>query len=220
MITNFTIIKIGFTLLKLAMFGCFSNYKCVSNKAMLVARSGTAIESARVKHWLLQFDGGSRGNPGRGGSGAVIYAKYSDGVLKETWYGHQFLGYFGITNNVAEYVGLIAGLKQCVKMKLPSLIVQGDSQLVIRQLEGTNLVKNKNLIVLHSVAKQLLDQIPDVSLHHIPRELNKRADELSNMAMELESTFSLMHDCTSAKGTELFILAKNPPSKETTDNSM
>ena len=135
--------------------------------------------------YLLQFDGGSRGNPGLGGSGAVLYLKSPSGEIKEMWYTTAFLGTSGVTNNVAEYCGLIEGLKQAVQMKVESLEIQGDSLLVINQLRGEYKVKNKKLSVLYATAKELLNQIPFTGFNHIPRELNQRADQLSNAAMDL-----------------------------------
>eukprot|EP01035_Chromulina_nebulosa_P030573 gene30573-40629_t len=135
--------------------------------------------------YLLQFDGGSRGNPGLGGSGAVLYLKNPSGGVQEMWYTTAFLGTSGITNNVAEYCGLIEGLKQAVQMKIQSLEIEGDSLLVINQLRGEYKVKNKKLSVLYDTAKELLNQIPFTVLSHIPRELNQRADQLSNAAMDL-----------------------------------
>tara|TARA_B110000091_G_C13352286_1_gene284843 strand:+ start:174 stop:395 length:222 start_codon:yes stop_codon:yes gene_type:complete len=72
----------------------------------------------------MQFDGGSRGNPGPGGSGAVIYQVTDSGEMLELWNGYWYLG--TVTNNQAEYSGLIEGLKQGVSMKLDQLKIEGD----------------------------------------------------------------------------------------------
>jgi ribonuclease HI len=143
--------------------------------------------------WLLQFDGGSRGNPGSGGSGAVLYfnSGYFPGIsetLDEKWHMYNFLGDKDVTNNMAEYSGLIDGLTQAVAMKLDSLKIQGDSQLVIRQLQGTYKVGALHLKPLHAEAVRLLAKIPTYCLEHIPRDLNSRADELSNIAMDSMQT--------------------------------
>ena len=135
--------------------------------------------------YLLQFDGGSRGNPGLGGSGAVLYIKNSSEEIQELWSTAAFIGASGVTNNVAEYCGLLEGLKQAVQMEVKYLEIEGDSQLVINQLRGEYKVKNKRLLTLYDTAKDLMKQIPYIKLNHIPRELNKRADQLSNAAMDL-----------------------------------
>jgi ribonuclease HI len=64
-------------------------------------------------------------------------------------------------------------------------MIEGDSQLVIRQVEGAYKVRSKNLISLHQTAIELLRKIPSTILRHIPRAVNRRADELSNIAMDL-----------------------------------
>jgi len=141
---------------------------------------------------LMQFDGGSRGNPGAGGSGVVIYKvkeiseTYLDATdLVEIWYGCFYLGATGITNNVAEYLGLIHGLKQCLQMKINHLIVEGDSQLVIRQVEGLYKIKNPELLKLHTEAVELSKGFEKIHFLYVPRAFNSRADELANMALDL-----------------------------------
>ncbi len=149
--------------------------------------------------WILQFDGGSRGNPGISGCGAVIYAtNIESNQQKEIWNGHKFLG--TTTNNVAEYQALILGLKQGIKMGLPNLTVQGDSQLVIKQIKGEYRTTKSHLLQLKSQAKDLLQRIPQYTLVHIPRALNSRADKLSNVAMDRKDDVCvdvLMSDHTS-----------------------
>jgi ribonuclease HI len=146
---------------------------------------------------ILQFDGGSRGNPGIGGSGAVIYRlkeetrsyDYGD-EFTEVWSGSFFLGEKGITNNVAEYFGLIHGLEKCIDMELKNLVVEGDSQLVIRQIEGTYKIKSPELIKLHAKVMQLVQQIEFIRFSSVPRAMNSRADELANIAMDLRANKS------------------------------
>ena len=140
--------------------------------------------------YILQFDGGSRGNPGSAGSGAVMYSVSARG-REEVWSGYWYLG-DGVTNNVAEYVGLIQGLEQ-VKASLGArkagkveLLIQGDSKLVICQVTGEWKTKNMNLKPFNERAKRALSLLPSnvlPRLEHIPREQNSRADELSNVAM-------------------------------------
>jgi ribonuclease HI len=166
------------------------------------------------KYWTLQFDGGSRGNPGFGGSGSVIFENidmidpvvknnrddninYDEGnesnlmkYSKEIWSGYHYLG-DNITNNVAEYNGLIEGLRSAVSMEITSLRIEGDSELIIKQILGLNKVKNLRLITLHKKVIKLLENIPSYEIRHIRRHLNIRADELANIAMDKKLSSNL-----------------------------
>jgi len=159
-----------------------------------ISRGVAASLVTTPSRMLLQFDGGSKGNPGIAGSGAVLYALddhdeiHSLTKRQEIWTKSTFVGH-SETNNYAEYTGLIEGLKQCASMKpAGALIVQGDSLLVIKHLSGEYKVKSKNLVALYETAKALLQTIPTIHLEHIPRELNSRADELANIAMSTQKT--------------------------------
>lgn len=127
--------------------------------------------------YKLQFDGCSKSNPGIAGAGAVIY-KFN----KEICYKTQFVGN-NETNNVAEYTGLIIGLKEAIKLNIKSIYVEGDSLLVIKQMKGEYKVKSSNLINLYNEAKELEKQFEFILFSHIYRCQNKRADELSNLAI-------------------------------------
>jgi len=130
--------------------------------------------------WKLQFDGGARGNPGVGGAGAVLYKND-----QEEWSNKSYLG-DNITNNQAEYKGLICGLKHVSTLDLPNLLVEGDSNLVINQVSGTWRVKNDELKILHDEVQEFINKIKDIKFQHIPRKENQRADQLANEAMDLK----------------------------------
>lgn len=130
--------------------------------------------------WILRFDGGSRGNPGIAGSGSVLY---KNTVGNEVWSSYNYLGN-DKTNNYAEYMGLIEGLKWIEKKKLNNIVIEGDSDLVIKQMSGIYKVKSANLMQLNQEALKLIKNIKDIKLRHIPREENSRADHLSNLAMD------------------------------------
>lgn len=100
-------------------------------------------------NWLLQFDGGSRGlcEPRIAGAGAVLYAIEDDIKRIEKWTGYFFIG--NATNNVAEYIALIEGIKQAIHFDIKNITIEGDSQLVISQLNGIYKVKHSNLIPLY-----------------------------------------------------------------------
>ena len=128
----------------------------------------------------LYFDGASRGNPGLASFGGAIYDED----------GHEEINYkkkLGIeTNNYAEYSGLLAGLKVCIQYDIRSVKVYGDSKLVIEQLKGNWKVKSENIKPLYQEIKKLLtpEHFDKITFSHIRRHLNKRADELANMALD------------------------------------
>eukprot|EP00605_Chrysophyceae_sp_TOSAG23-4_P001442 GSChrysophyteH1.ASY1.ANO1.1570.1 assembled CDS len=135
----------------------------------------------------MQFDGGSRGNPGIGGCGAVIFTD-SPTLQKELWCGHFYLGP-NTTNNQAEYSGLIEGLRAGRVHNLTSMHIQGDSELVLKQMVGKYKVRNKALLKLYEQAKELVSEFPEgVSFEHIRRDRNGRADALSNLAMDKQGS--------------------------------
>ncbi|NDA89418.1 MAG: reverse transcriptase-like protein [Alphaproteobacteria bacterium] len=128
-------------------------------------------------NYVLFFDGCCKGNPGPGGAGAVIY---NNGI--ELWADCVFVGK-KITNNIAEYTGLIIGLKQSAKLGIKNIAVNGDSQLVIKQMNGIYKVTSENLVELYKTAKQLEKSFDSISYNHVYRKDNKRADELSNQGL-------------------------------------
>lgn len=127
--------------------------------------------------YVLYFDGCSKGNPGPSGIGAVIYNNKI-----EIWSSYEYIG-DKRTNNEAEYMALILGLEQAIKLKIDTLSVCGDSLLVINQVNGVYKVKNQNLLMLYEkvlLHKQLFTYI---DFNHVYRNNNKRADALSNLAI-------------------------------------
>jgi len=127
----------------------------------------------------LYTDGASRGNPGPAGAGAVIINAHGHIVAKVG----KYLG--ETTNNVAEYTGLILGLKRAKAMGLRELDVLADSELMVRQLNGEYQVKADNLRPLFDEARALLKDFAAIDVRHIPREENTQADEMSNRAIDL-----------------------------------
>ena len=125
----------------------------------------------------LYFDGASKGNPGVAGAGAVIY----DGDDIEVYSESVFVG-LKETNNVAEYTGLLTGLKAALNLGKTRLHVKGDSDLIIKQMNGAYQVKSPKLIGLYKEAKKLTEQFEKITFVHVYRHLNKRADELANVA--------------------------------------
>jgi len=134
-------------------------------------------ERNRKNVYLLRFDGASKGNPGKSGSGAVIYFNKN-----EIWNTSKYIGN-NFTCNYAEYYSLIIGLEEASKRDIKNLNVEGDSQLVINQLNGKFRVKSKNLIELYKRAKFLSNQFDIITFTHIYRTHNQRADELANLSI-------------------------------------
>ncbi len=127
--------------------------------------------------YIMNFDGCSKGNPGIGGAGAVIYHNNT-----EYWNGNIFVGP-NVTNNQSEYAGLILGLQSAIDLNIKKLRVFGDSSLVINHMKGIYKCKSSNLIELFIRAKELEKNFDLIEYNHVPRELNSRADELSNIAI-------------------------------------
>ncbi|WP_433609502.1 histidine phosphatase family protein [Dactylosporangium sp. CA-139114] len=128
----------------------------------------------------VEADGGSRGNPGPAGYGAVVRDE-SGAVLAER------LGALGVTtNNVAEYSGLIAGLKAARELGADEVDVRMDSKLVIEQMAGRWQIKHPGLRPLAEEARGIAQGFALVRYGWIPRERNKDADRLANAAMDGE----------------------------------
>ena len=124
--------------------------------------------------YTMNFDGCCKGNPGKGGAGAVIY---KDGL--EIWGDSVFVGKH-VTNNISEYTGLIIGMDKAVKLKIKNLHVKGDSLLIIKQMQGEYKITSENLIPLYKNVKSLEKSFDKVIYEHVYREYNVRADALSN----------------------------------------
>jgi len=88
------------------------------------------------------------------------------------------------TNNVAEYEAMVAGLAAALDLGVRQLVVRADSELVIRQVTGRYKVKSPGLFPLYQKVRALSGQFDRISFEHVPREQNKRADALANMALD------------------------------------
>jgi broad specificity phosphatase PhoE/ribonuclease HI len=128
---------------------------------------------------IVEADGGSRGNPGPAGYGAVVLATDSTTVLAER---KEFIGVD--TNNVAEYRGLIAGLSAALELGANDVLVRMDSKLVVEQMSGRWQVKHPSMRPLARAAGELVGNFDRVTFQWIPRAQNTRADRLANEAMD------------------------------------
>ena len=123
----------------------------------------------------LNFDGSSKGNPGKAGAGYIIYN--SDGSLNTS---RRIM--IGIqTNNYAEYYALLIGLQEAHNCYIEKLLVKGDSMLVIRQMEGKWECKSDNLKDLYRHCLDTAKKFKSIKFEHIKRDLNKEADMLANI---------------------------------------
>jgi ribonuclease HI len=138
--------------------------------------------------YLLQFDGSAEPNPGKASGGAIIYSQNKD-ILYETGEYIEFA-----TNNVAEYTGLIIGLRLALEKGFTKLLVEGDSQLVIFQIQGKWKVKNENIQKYYKEARNLVSQFEFIALRHIQRGLNKEADRITNEVVKSKETFVLEYE--------------------------
>jgi len=126
----------------------------------------------------LYTDGGSRGNPGPAGIGAILLTASGD-VVEEL---ADSIG--TATNNVAEYQALLAGLELALDRGVERLDVFLDSELVVRQVNGQYKVKDAGLKPLHAQACQLLSRFHEIEVKHVRREQNAEADRLVNEAID------------------------------------
>jgi ribonuclease HI len=131
---------------------------------------------------IVEADGGSRGNPGPAAYGAVVLDPDTEKVLAER---AEALGV--VSNNVAEYRGLIAGLRAARELGATDVQVRMDSTLVIEQMSGRWRIKHPAVQPLASEAAGLVQEIGHVSFAWIPRERNSRADALANQAMDTQA---------------------------------
>jgi len=128
--------------------------------------------------WTLRCDGGARGNPGPGALGYALF----DPSGAEVEARGAYLG--SVTNNVAEYRALIAGLEAARRCGVPRLKVCMDSELVVRQMTGEYRVKHPGLKPLHAEASAARGGIPAVRFVAVRRAENARADQLVNEVLD------------------------------------
>jgi ribonuclease HI len=126
----------------------------------------------------LFTDGGARGNPGPAAYGFVLEAEDGTVLAAEG----QAIGV--ATNNVAEYSGLVAGLRKALELHVPDLEVVSDSELLVKQMRGEYRVKNEALRSLFLEASTLARSLANVEYRHVKRAHNELADRLVNEALD------------------------------------
>ena len=126
----------------------------------------------------LFTDGGARGNPGPAAYGFVLEADDGTVLAAEG----RAIGV--ATNNVAEYSGLVAGLRKALELHVPEVEVVSDSELLVKQMRGEYRVKNEALRALFVEASGLARDLQSVEYRHVKRAHNELADRLVNEALD------------------------------------
>jgi probable phosphoglycerate mutase len=144
----------------------------------LFENSASTPGGAANQWFTAHCDGGSRGNPGPSGYGAVIEDPQGQVVARLS----KFLG--RQTNNYAEYSGLLAVLQWAIENGAKQLRVVSDSELMVKQMKGQYKVKNPGLFSLWEQAKRLAARLDRFEMRHTLRGGNKEADQLANEAMD------------------------------------
>ncbi|KAK8967226.1 putative ribonuclease H protein [Platanthera guangdongensis] len=135
--------------------------------------------SCKPMSCILEFDGASKGNPGKAGAGAVL--RKGEGCMVSCI--REGLG--TATNNVAEYRALILGMNYALKKGFKHIQVQGDSQLICMQVQDRWQIKNQDMAALHKEVKRLKEMFQSFSIIHVKRGFNAMADTLASAAVTL-----------------------------------
>lgn len=147
---------------------------------------------------ILEFDGGSHGNPGESGCGCIVYETQQGYLLAESG---SYLGVYQ-TNNYSEYHGLILGLITCVRLGMKSIFIRGDSKLVINQMNGS-WNANPQMSQLRYQSQKIIDENElQVSFQWIPRNQNDAADFLAAKAISLKSDFNKIYSKNEIKRSQ------------------
>ena len=139
-------------------------------------RQPTTDDPLRV---LIHTDGAARGNPGPAGAGAILRDAETGAVVAEL---ARFLGVR--TNNYAEWTAVEDALNEALRLGATHVDLRLDSELVARQITGRYRVKHPDLKPIHASVMGLLARLQGYTVGHVPRELNKDADRLSNVAVD------------------------------------
>lgn len=129
--------------------------------------------------FLIYTDGAARGNPGPAGLGAILRDAESGAVVAEL---ARFLGVR--TNNYAEWTAVEDALAEALRLGATHVDLRMDSELVARQISGRYRVKHPDLKPIHASVMAMLGKLGGYTVGHVPRELNKDADRLSNVAID------------------------------------
>jgi ribonuclease HI len=137
------------------------------------------VKTPEHRRLLIYTDGAARGNPGPAGAGAVLRDAADGAILAEI---AEPLG--RATNNVAEWTAVRLALEEALRLGATHVDLRLDSELVARQISGIYRVKHPDLKPLHAAVMRLLARLNGYTVGHVPRELNRDADRLSNVAID------------------------------------
>jgi ribonuclease HI len=149
--------------------------------------------------YQANIDGGSRGNPGPASYGVVIRNPRGEVIARLK----KYIG--RVTNNVAEYYGLIAALDYAQSHGVRALRVESDSELLVKQMQGHYKVRSEDLRPLYERARKMSQAFESFRIGHVYREQNREADALANEAMDEasgRSTSETNHAPTTRTATE------------------
>ena len=136
--------------------------------------------------FTIHIDGAARGNPGPAAFAFVIAADGQPPI--------EGKGYLGTaTNNQAEYTALVKALERAGRLGARRLIIYSDSELLVKQMNGLYRVKNDDLRALYGEARGLCEQFDMVSIRHVLRGQNARADQLCNEALDQQKRSGPAH---------------------------
>ena len=135
-------------------------------------------KAVKIKRVVIYADGASLGNPGPAAIGATIKSEQGRLIASIS----ERIG--RTTNNQAEYKALIAALEEAIRLGAKQVSIGLDSQLVVRQIRGEYRVKNQALKPLYQRVKQLQSQLQGFNIRYVPRQQNREADNLANMALK------------------------------------
>src|SRR5713101_7438431 len=139
---------------------------------------GEPAPEAKPLAWRANIDGGSRGNPGPASYGVVVRDPRGEIVAKLK----KYIG--RMTNNVAEYYGLMAALDYAQSHGVRAVRVESDSELLVKQMRGQYKVKSGDLRPLFERAKKMSETFDFFRIAHVYREQNREADALANEALD------------------------------------
>jgi len=128
--------------------------------------------------YRANIDGGSRGNPGPAAYGVIIHDARGEIVAKLK----KYIG--RMTNNVAEYYGLIAAMDYAQSHAIRALRIESDSELLVKQMRGQYKVKSEDLRPLFERAQKMSKAFESFRIEHVYREQNREADALANEALD------------------------------------
>jgi ribonuclease HI len=134
---------------------------------------------ASARRIVIYTDGAARGNPGPAGLGAILRDAETGAVIAEL---ARFLGVR--TNNYAEWTAVDDALSEALRLGATHVDLRMDSELVARQISGRYRVKHPDLKPIHASVMAMLGRLGGYTVAHVPRELNKDADRLSNVAID------------------------------------